>query len=304
MILKKQMKHLCILAVLTLSQLTIAQSEIPYYPSDWDFKNQVDIVDISQVRSVSTQEFTIDDNKEYPVFDTYVGWSNTSQLMSYSLTNHLMKDLSFDVRINYENPNSNRIKSLKILDPNTQTTKEERQYTNGSFDVEKILVKRYLLNVEEPDTFEVIYEGNDDDYIMETVYTPEKSIVKQTKRWFRMMDDGKYKSVKKTYLDQDPYLEGTDSIVLNQNQKMLEHHIIHLGIGMKTEFIHKTRTVDLYGDDYDYDQLERINKEGKDIERFEYTYDDRGNWITKKTYEMVNGKWVYSEITKREISYR
>ncbi|MCK7591247.1 hypothetical protein M0G43_11730 [Subsaxibacter sp. CAU 1640] len=301
------MKHLnfaFIMIAVCFVQLSMSQNDIPYYPSDWDFKNNADIVDISQVRSVTTQEFTIDDNKEYPVFDTYLGWNNTSQLTSYSLTNHLNKDLSFDVQINYENQNGNRIKAIKILDPNTSTMKEERQYTNGSFDVEKIMVKRYLLNVPEPDTFTVTYEGNDDDYIMETVYSPEKSIVKQTKHWFRMMDDGNYKLVKKTYLDPELYLDQTDSIILNQNQKKLEHHIINLSIGTKTEFIHKTRTVDLYGDDYDYDQLERISKEGKDIQRFEYTYDERGNWITKKSYDMVNGKWVYADITRREIAYR
>ena len=32
----------------------IAQDFIPYYPTQWDFRNQVDLIDFSQVKSLTT----------------------------------------------------------------------------------------------------------------------------------------------------------------------------------------------------------------------------------------------------------
>ena len=50
--------------------------------------------------------------------------------------------------------------------------------------------------------------------------------------------------------------------------------------------------------------LEKIQEDGKDKERFEYTYDTKGNWIERKNYKMKNGKWEFNTLTRRTIEYR
>lgn len=299
---KTILKHTSIVAVLVLNNSTFAQDCIPYYPAGWEFKNDADLVDFSQVKSVTTKYLTIDENEEYPVYETYLSWNNTYQLTDYQFVNYNNSYADFDVQINYENPNGNALKSVKILNPNTLKPLEEWQYTNGSFDVEKISVKRYLLNVPEPDVFEVQYEGNDDDYTQETVYTPQKTIERQTKRWYKRNENGSYQIIKKLYLDN--FLDQTDSLVLNQNQKKLAHYVINLGITSKTDYKYQSRKVEVAGDEYDYQQLERIVKDGKDTERYEYEYDEKGNWIVRKTYRIKFARWEYTEITRREIEYR
>ncbi|RKD18642.1 hypothetical protein BCY91_15005 [Pelobium manganitolerans] len=284
------------------ANFAFAQNYIPYYPADWEFKNNADLVDFSQVKSVTTKYLTIDENEEYPVYETYLSWNNTYQLTDYQFVNYNNSYADFDVQINYANPNGNALKSVKIVNPNTLKPIEEWQYTNGSFNVEKISVKRYLLNVTEPDVFEVKYEGNDDDFVQETVYTPQNKINSQTKYWEYRKDDGSYQLVKKLYLDN--FLDQTDSLIFNSDRKKIAHYIINLSIATKTDYTYKHRKVEIAGDEHDYQQLERIIKDGKDTERYEYEYDAKGNWIVRKTYKMKNGKWEYTDITRREIEYK
>lgn len=298
----KIIKSILFTAVCLIANTAFSQNYIPFYPADWEFKNEVDLVDFSQVKSVTAKHLTIDDNEEYPVYETYLAWNSTYQLTGYQFVNYNNSYADFDVKINYANPNGNALKSVEIINPNTLKPLEEWKYTNGSFDVEKITVKRYLLNVPGPDVFEVKYEGNDDDYTQETVYTPQKTIERQTKRWYKRNENGSYQIIKKLYLDN--FLDQTDSLVLNQNQKKLAHYVINLGITSKTDYKYQSRKVEIAGDEYDYQQLERIVKDGKDTERYEYEYDSKGNWIVRKRYKMKNDQWEFADIIRREIEYR
>lgn len=286
------------------ANISFAQNYLPYYPADWDFKNEVDLVDFSQVKSVATKLLTIDENEEYPVLETYHAWNSTHQLTDFQFVNYNNSYADFDVRIQYANPNGNQPKSVTIINPNTLKPLEEWQYSNGSFDVEKIVVKRYLLNVPQPDVFEVKYEGIDEDFSMETVYTPAKSIHRQTKRWYRQSKAGNYTLVKKVYLGKELKHDQTDSLLLNQHQKTLALYQINLGIASETRYLYKTRKVEISGDEYDYEDLVRLQKDGKDSERYEYEYDAKGNWTVCKIYKMKNGKWEYTDVKRREIEYR
>ncbi len=299
---KTILKHTSIIAVLALSNIAFAQDYIPYYPAGWEFKNDVDLVNFSQVKSITTKYLTIDENEEYPVYETYLSWNNTYQLTDYQFVNYNNSYADFDVQINYANPNGNALKSVKIVNSNTLKPLEEWQYTNGSFDVEKITVKRYLLNVAEPDVFEIKYEGNDDYFVQETVYTPQNKINSQTKYWEYRKHDGSYQSVKKLYLDN--FLDQTDSLIFNSDRKKIAHYTVNLGMTTKTLYNYKVRKVEVFGNEHDYQQLERIVKDGKDTERYEYEYDEKGNWIVRKTYRIKFPRWEYCELTKREIEYR
>ena len=93
-------------------------------------------------------------------------------------------------------------------------------------------------------------------------------------------------------------------MVLNQNQKKLAHYVINLGITSKTDYKYQSRKVEVAGDEYDYQQLERIVKDGKDTERYEYEYDSKGNWIVRKRYKMKNDQWEFADIIRREIEYK
>ena len=298
----KTTKNILTILGCVLANLAFAQNYLPYYPADWEFKNNADLVDFSQVTGVTTKYLTLDGNKENPVFEYYLQWNSTYQLVFFQFVDNNNSDATFAVEINYTNPNGNALKSVEIINPKTAKILEEREYTNGSFDVEKISVKRYLLNVPEPDVFEVKYEGNDDDYIQETVYTPQKTIERQTKRWYKRNDNGTYQLIKKLYLDD--FLDQTDSLVLSENQKKQAHYIINLGIAGKTYYTYKPRKVEVFGDEHDYQQLERIAKDGRDTERYEYEYDAKGNWIVCKIYKMKESKWELTDIKRREIEYR
>lgn len=298
----KTIKNTLFAAVCLIANTAFSQNYIPFYPADWEFKNEVDLVDFSQVKSVTTKHMTIDENEEYPVFETYLAWNSTYQLTDYQFVNYNNSYADFDVKINYANINGNALKSVKIINPNTLKPLEEWEYTNGSFDVEKITVKRYLMNVPQPDIFEVKYEGNDDDYTQETVYTPQKTIERQTKRWYKRNENGSYQLVKKLYLDN--FLDQTDSLILNQDRKKLAHYVINLGVTSKTDYNYQSRKVEIAGDAYDYLQLERISNDGKDTERYEYEYDSKGNWIVCKIYKIKFARWELTDIKRREIEYR
>ncbi|HRN92649.1 MAG TPA: hypothetical protein PLE75_08840 [Ferruginibacter sp.] len=298
----KTIKNTLFAAVCLIANTAFSQNYIPFYPADCEFKNEVDLVDFSQVKSVTTKHMTIDENEEYPVFETYLAWNSTYQLTDYQFVNYNNSYADFDVKINYANINGNALKSVKIINPNTLKPLEEWEYTNGSFDVEKITVKRYLMNVPQPDIFEVKYEGNDDDYTQETVYTPQKTIERQTKRWYKRNENGSYQLVKKLYLDN--FLDQTDSLILNQDRKKLAHYVINLGVTSKTDYNYQSRKVEIAGDAYDYLQLERIVKDGKDTERYEYEYDAKGNWIVCKIYKIKSARWELTDIKRREIEYR
>lgn len=289
-----------ILLLVSISK-TIAQDYIPYYPTEWDFRNQVDLIDFSQVKSLTTKEIAIDENEEFPILETYLKWNSTYQLTDYQYVNFNNSYVDFDIRFNYTEAYSKKIKSVQIINPNTLKSIEEWQYTYGSFDVEKIYVKRYLMNVAQPDVFEVKYEGNDDDYTQETVYNPQKEVVHKTQHWFKSNQDETTLHIKKVFLDD--VLDQTDSLILDKNGKQLEKTITNLGINSVTKYHYKTRKVDVFGDELDYKDLEKIQVDGQDRERFEYIFDAKGNWIERKNYKMKNGKWEYSTITRRTIEY-
>ena len=298
----KTIKNTLFAAVCLIANTAFSQNYIPFYPADWEFKNEVDLVDFSQVKSVTTKHMTIDENEEYPVFETYLAWNSPYQLTDYQFVNYNNSYADFDVKINYANINGNALKSVKIINPNTLKPLEEWEYTNGSFDVEKITVKRYLMNVPQPDIFEVKYEGNDDDYTQETVYTPQKTIERQTKHWYKHNGNGSYQRIKKLYLDN--FLDQTDSLVLSENQKKQAHYIINLGITSKIDYKYQSRKVEIAGDEYDYQQLERISNDGKDTERYDYEYDSKGNWIVCKIYKIKFARWELADIKRRKIEYR
>src|SRR5690606_41387266 len=98
------------------------------------FKNNADLVDFSQVKSVTTKHLTLDGNEEHPVYETYLLWNNTYQLTDYQFVNYNNSYADFDVQIKYVNPNGNQINIVKIINPNTLKPLEEWQYANGSFD--------------------------------------------------------------------------------------------------------------------------------------------------------------------------
>ena len=297
-------KYLMTIIGSVIAQLVMAQTYIPYYPPDWDFKKEVDLVDFSQVKSVTTNYLTLDGKNEIPVYKTYLGWNGTYQLTDYQFVNFANSNASFDVRITYANAGGNQLKSVTIINPTTRKTLEEWQYTNGSFDVNKIDGKRYLLNLQKPDEFTVLYEGNDDDFLQETVFSPQKTIDRQTRHWYTRMNDGTYKSIKKRYLGNKLVFDQTDSLLLNKHQKKMIHYVINEGKPRYTRYIYKSRKLAISGDTLQYQQLESLVKDGKDFERYEYDYDERGNWILCKVYRIKFARWERASTIRREIDYR
>lgn len=294
----------CLFSILLLASINniVAQDYIPYYPTEWEFRNQVDLIDFSQVKSLTTKEIAVDENEEFPILEIYLNWNSTYQLTDYQFVNYNNSYADFDIRFNYADANSRKLKSVKITNPNTSKTIEEWQYTYGSFDVEKIKVTRYLLNVAQPDVFEVKYEGNDDGYTQETVYNSQKKKIKQTKHWYKYNQDATTLRIKKIFIDD--VLDQTESLILDKNGKKTERTITNFGVTSEYKYRYKTRKVDVFGDEFDYQDLDKIQEDGKDKERFEYTFDAKGNWIERKNYKMKNGKWEFNTITRRAIEYR
>ncbi len=288
------------LCFLLTSYFLVAQNEIAYYPPDWSFKNTIDVVDFSQIKTMTKEVFEIDENKEYPFSKEYWSWNNTYQLTDYRFINQPMKEMSFDVRINYTNPNGNQIKTITIFNTVKEKMIEERQYSYGSFNVDKIVVKRYLLNTN-PDVFEVTYQGNDNDYIKETVFTSNKKISSQTKSWYNYAT----KSLKKEYYKENIKTPvETEHLKFDALQKPLERTIGNLGVTTTTKYNYRSRKVEVFGDETDYKELINIEKDSEPYQKFEYEYDDNYNWIVRKTYQMKNNKWLYTTITKRTITYK
>ena len=58
----KTKHNLLTLLLLVCIKTTTAQDFIPYYPTEWDFRNQVDVIDFSQIKSLTTKEIAIDEN--------------------------------------------------------------------------------------------------------------------------------------------------------------------------------------------------------------------------------------------------
>lgn len=298
----KTIQYLFSILLLASINNIVAQEYIPYYPTEWDFRNQVDLIDFSQVKSLTTKEIAVDENEEFPILEIYLKWNNTYQLTDYQYVNYNNSYADFDIAFHYTDANTKQLKSVKITNPNTLKTIEEWQYTYGSFDVEKIKVTRYLLNVAQPDVFEVKYEGNDDDYTKETVFSPGNAESKKSEFWYKSNADGTTLRIKKIFLDN--VLDQTDNLVLDVNGKKTEKTITNFGISSITKYHYKTRKVDVFGDEFDYQVLDKIQEDGKDKERFEYTFDAKGNWIERKNYKMKNGKWECNTITRRTIEYR
>ena len=298
----KTAKHILNLLSLIVVNLGYAQYYLPYNPSNWEFMNNASLVDFSQVKSVTTKHLTLDENEEFPVYETFMLWHNSNQLIDYQFVNYNNSYVDYDIHFKYVNPYGTQLKSVIITNPNTNNIIEEWQYTNGVFDVEKISVKRYLLNVEEPDVFEIKYTGNDDDFLQETVYTPQGTIEHVLKQWYYKANDGGHYSVQKLYLDQ--ILDQTDSVMVDSNGKKQQHFITNLGITSKILYNYKSRKVLVFGEEQEYQELERIIKDGKDTERYIYEYDSKGNWIIKKIYKIKYARWEYTDIIRREIEYK
>ncbi|SHJ20770.1 hypothetical protein [Flavobacterium haoranii] len=298
----KTIQYLFSILLLASINNIVAQDYIPYYPTEWEFRNQVDLIDFSQVKSLTTKEIAVDENEEFPILEIYLKWNSTYQLTDYQYVNYNNSYADFDIRFNYADAHSRKLKSIKITNPNTLKTIEEWQYTYGSFDVEKIKVTRYLLNVAQPDVFEVKYEGNDDDYTKETVFAPGNTEGKKSEFWYKSNADGTTLRIKKIFIDD--VLDQTDSLILDKNGKKTEKTITNFDISSVTKYHYKTRKVDVFGDEFDYQDLEKIVVDGQDKERFEYTYDANGNWIERKNYKMKNGKWEFNTLTRRTIEYR
>ena len=118
---RKTAKNILTILGCLVANLAFSQNYIPYYPAGWEFKNDVDLIYFSQVKSVESEEFIIDNNEQFLYTTTSWNWNSTYQLTYYSITNHQFKDGSLDIQINYANPNGNQVKSVKILNPNTRT---------------------------------------------------------------------------------------------------------------------------------------------------------------------------------------
>jgi hypothetical protein len=298
----KTKQNLLTLLLLVCIKTTTAQDFIPYYPTEWDFRNQVDVIDFSQVKSLTTKEIAVDENEEFPILETYLKWNSTYQLTDYQFVNFNNSYADFDITFQYSNANSRQVKQVKITNPNTLKTIEEWNYSYGSFDVEKIKVTRYLLNVAQPDVFEVKYEGNDDDYTKETVFSSGNGEGKKSEFWYKSNAAGTTLRITKKYHG-GKFIE-TDSLRLNKNGKKIEKTVTNFGVSSTFKFQYKTRKVDVFGDEFDYQDLEKIVVDGQDKERFEYTYDAKGNWIERNNYKMRNGKWEFTTLTRRTIEYR
>ncbi|WP_144280921.1 hypothetical protein [Chryseobacterium echinoideorum] len=284
-----------------LGNFMLAQNFIPYYPIEWDFRNQVDLIDFSQVKSLTTKELKMEQTEEIPVSEIYLKWNNTYQLTDYQFVNYNSSYSDFDIKFNYADAHSQKLKSVQIINPNTLKIIEDWQYTYGAFDVEKIKVNRFLDTKPEPKVFEVKYEGNDDDYTQEKI-TSGNSAENKSEFWYKSNKDGTTLRLSKKHFG-GKFTE-TDSLILDKNDKALERKVANFGADRYTKYIYKSRKVNVAGDQFDYRDLELIQRDGKDSERFEYQFDKKGNWTERKTYEMKAGKWQVTQMTKREIEYR
>ncbi len=302
----KTLKNIVGIVCCFIATTAFSQNYIPYYPTDWDFKNHVELIDFSQVKSLTSHYYTLEQGNEQPLADYLWWWNNTYQLTDYEVVNHLNKQLNFASSILYKEPYGNTIKAVKIVNRSEEYSKEKelenRQYSYGSFDVEKVDVINYVTDKPTPDHFEVRYEGNDDDFTQETIYTPQKGVDKQTQFWYQSTPEGNTLRLRKVFYGNT--LSETDSLLLNQLGKKLAQYTTVAGVTTETKYLYKTRNVEVAGDIFDYPFLDRKLQDGKEIERYEYEYDAQGNWIVCKTYKMKNGKWGYHVVIKRDIAYR
>lgn len=82
----KTAKHILNLLSLIVVNLGYAQYYLPYNPSNWEFMNNASLVDFSQVKSVTTKHLTLDENEEFPVYETFMLWNNSNQLIDTNLS--------------------------------------------------------------------------------------------------------------------------------------------------------------------------------------------------------------------------
>lgn len=82
---------------------------------------------------------TLDENEEFPVYETFMLWNNSNQLIDYQFVNYNNSYVDYDIHFKYVNPYGTQLKSVIITNPNTNNIIEEWQYTNGVFDVEKLV---------------------------------------------------------------------------------------------------------------------------------------------------------------------
>src|SRR5690606_2523634 len=130
---RKTTKNILTILGCVVANLGFAQNYNPYYPADCEFKNNADLVDFSQVKSVTTKHLTLDGNEENPVYETYLLSNITSPLSDYHFVNYNNPHADFDVQIKYLNPTCNPISSVPIIHPQTLQPPEVCQYSNHSF---------------------------------------------------------------------------------------------------------------------------------------------------------------------------
>ena len=76
----KTKQNLFTLLLIICMNSIIAQDFIPYYPTQWDFRNQVDLIDFSRVKSLTTKEIAVDENEEFPILEIYLNGSEIRRI--------------------------------------------------------------------------------------------------------------------------------------------------------------------------------------------------------------------------------
>ena len=206
-------RFIFLFALILITSQSFAQKYIAYLPEDREFIGDENLIDESVINAIYCEILNIKENQEVPVSETSMAWNSTNQLYYYRFTDLVNEKNSFEANIIHEDPYNNPLKSVEISDLKTEKIVEEWEYEYGESMVKKITVKRYLSSTEKPDIFEVIYDGNDDDFMQETIYTPKKTILQQTQNYYNFEDNEGYQKVTKKYINDPPTLVQTDSVV-------------------------------------------------------------------------------------------
>ncbi len=295
-------RNILLFALILISNQSFAQQYIPYLPEDQIFIGSDDLVDESVTTSISCQLLNIKDNKEVPVSETALARNSTNQIYYYRFIDLVSDKNSFEAMLNYEDPFSNPIQSIEISNPKTDKILEKWNYEYGTSLVERIEVNRYLPGAEKPEVFEIRYEDNDTS-IQETIYTPKKAILQQTKIDYHYLENEGYHKVRKKYINDPLTLVQIDSAVHNRNYlKQADYQTKNNKI-TETKYTYGVRKIETDEEDYYQKKIESVQVNGKDTIRYEYEYDENDNWNVRKTFEMKNGKWEYSSVIKRTITY-
>lgn len=300
----KTARYIFLFALILITSQSFTQKYIAYLPEDREFIGDEDLVDVTMFNSVFCEILNIKENQEVLVSETAMAWNSANQIYYYRFTDLLNEKNSFEANIIHVDPYNNPLKSVEIVDLKTEKIIEEWEYQYGESMVEKITVKRYISGSEKPEVFEVIYDGNEDDFMQETIYTPKKTILQQTKNYYNFEENEGYQKVTKRYMNDPLTLVQTDSVIHGKDYFKEAHYQTINNKTTKTTNTYGTKEI-LTDEGENYLILiESIKIDGRDAIRYEYEYDENGNWIVRKTFEMKNDKWEYSSVTKRTIAYR